>query len=468
MLRAQFTNFGYRPFPRKVPQDPLWQPLRHSCDLLQRIAAEPIVARYILHADLNWDHWPPNRTVTPDMAEPDIDGDPVVALFANSPYFQRAGLDWRQYYCRIADDFQRTPKKRFSQHATAFVLTLLPNARALRIPKLWNPTDASSQLVHAVASEARRHDSASLARVTRFDADGHRLSLADAMPFLALPRMQCYHFLGVAATDMLPGDLLLQPSFPALFGDPPKPPCSSTLEDVDFLGIGIDAGVIVDLLRFAPRLTTLDYSHRLPARDDVEDDADGSGDDAPPRAWDISAFLLLLEREAGHRLERLAVTCLDGVIAPGAISLRRGFPRLRELVLAIPAFEVMALAPAIVVAAAEEGGAEVPPPGLDDCLPASLEKLTLVSENGSARDARTLATVFRGFAARRTARPLQLPALRKVRVELSDEEDNVHPDWKRACAAAEAEMALASLKMTTPLYDGISWWEHDNFAWPFD
>ncbi|KAK6828382.1 hypothetical protein PG987_011723, partial [Apiospora arundinis] len=53
LLRRQFHQFRYSSssFPARVPDDTLWQPIRNAFDLLERIAAEPVVASYIPHAD---------------------------------------------------------------------------------------------------------------------------------------------------------------------------------------------------------------------------------------------------------------------------------------------------------------------------------------------------------------------------------------------------------------------------------
>lgn len=49
----------------------------------------------------------------------------------NSPYLKEAGLDWGEYCAAILEDHRQG---RFSRHAMAFVLTLLPKVRDLTLP----------------------------------------------------------------------------------------------------------------------------------------------------------------------------------------------------------------------------------------------------------------------------------------------------------------------------------------------
>lgn len=162
LLRAQFHRFEYQLRSTRVLQDPLWRPLRNAFDLLERIAAEPVVARYIQHADLCWDSYPSTYSLPPEVPEQDIGG-PVVELFANSPYLRRAGLDWWDYYSRVAEGYDRSRPIRFSQHAAVFFLTLLPNAKSLLLPRYWQPTEEIDKLTSVIV--ARRGSAARCSQV---------------------------------------------------------------------------------------------------------------------------------------------------------------------------------------------------------------------------------------------------------------------------------------------------------------
>ncbi|KAK8109255.1 hypothetical protein PG984_015056 [Apiospora sp. TS-2023a] len=160
LLRTQFRTFRYDFVPTPVPQDPLWRPIYHAYTLLERIAEEPIVARYIQHASFFEDGHP---FVSP-IADP-VCGSPIAALFADSFYLRDAGLDWREYHALIAADYAITgarpfSQRPFSQHAAAFILTLLPNLKSLELPELWDPTDSSDKLINTVVIKARQLNTA--------------------------------------------------------------------------------------------------------------------------------------------------------------------------------------------------------------------------------------------------------------------------------------------------------------------
>lgn len=199
-LRAQFHRFTYDPLPRDAG-DPLWRPIWRAYTLLERIALEPIVARYIQHADLTYDGFCGAPTVPPDL---DHDG-PIVAMFADSPYLRDAGLDWKQYHALIAADRARaTDFRELSQHAAAFVLTLLPNLKSLKLPMLWNLTDSSYKLIKTVVAKARQsmtkqqqqqQHGSSLAQVVRLEtllSYDQRAGCRKVLPFLALPKLRSY------------------------------------------------------------------------------------------------------------------------------------------------------------------------------------------------------------------------------------------------------------------------------------
>lgn len=71
----------------------------------------------------------------------------MVRLLANSPYLEQADLDWREYYAEVEEDLKAA---RYSQHAAAFLLTLLLNVEMLMLPRLWMLLDATDKLIDAV------------------------------------------------------------------------------------------------------------------------------------------------------------------------------------------------------------------------------------------------------------------------------------------------------------------------------
>ncbi|OOQ86765.1 hypothetical protein PEBR_19909 [Penicillium brasilianum] len=96
-------------------------------NLVARIAVEPVVARYIQEADCVKDSeistGKPRHFVTDGSHD-----EAIMRLLAGSADLKQADLDWREYWAVIQEDLN---DGRFSQHAAAFALTLLPNVKFL-------------------------------------------------------------------------------------------------------------------------------------------------------------------------------------------------------------------------------------------------------------------------------------------------------------------------------------------------
>lgn len=149
-LQTHYHDFCNNRYP---PNTPTLRFNPGAYDLILHISQEPIIARYIVHADFTCDTWPPKprpNAFLPDMA----DGGPFVALFANSPALHKAGLDWREYYTMIEEELYDTDRYKFSQHAAEFVLTLLPNLNpaTLKLPRHWESSGRSDKLLRAIFS----------------------------------------------------------------------------------------------------------------------------------------------------------------------------------------------------------------------------------------------------------------------------------------------------------------------------
>lgn len=206
--RKRFHEFMYCKYPNNGLLSNFNAP---AVWLIQEIAHDPIVARYIRHADFTLDTWPPRPRAIEHLPDADLGG-PMVTMFAESPYLRAAGLDWRQYYGLIQEDLESDDK--YSQHAAAFLMTLLPNATSLKLPCLWRPCELTDKLIHAISRRAVNRpslssslwDRPSLAEVTEFEPrsdvgpaewhvkrfiegapSGLRFDLTEVLPFLALP-----------------------------------------------------------------------------------------------------------------------------------------------------------------------------------------------------------------------------------------------------------------------------------------
>jgi hypothetical protein len=168
----------------------------------------------------------------------------VVRLLAGSLYLERAGLDWQGYYAEIEEDFQAA---RYSQHAAAFLLTLLPNIENLRLPKRWKPLGATDKLIEAAVPRAKQ---------SHLPHDRRHKSMASKNPY------------GSFAT---------------------------TLGTVELVSCCIDETVIAEFLKQTTRLRKLRYSHTTKGYGGAQD-------------WNICKFVTAIEREAGSHLEVLSVT----------------------------------------------------------------------------------------------------------------------------------------------------------------
>ena len=198
-LRSRFNHFKYL----KMFEHSSLTILK-ATELIGCIAIQPIVARYIRYAKLNFDS--PGTYARPhgfvEFFEDADSREKVVNLFKNSPYLKGAGLDWKEYLDKIEEDSNpHGIPTRYSQHAAAFLLTLLPNVERLTLPNQWKPNDATEKLVDAIVYKAETssslHDGSSLAQITQFkpcfpSGPQPRSNWDIAQPFLALPRLQYF------------------------------------------------------------------------------------------------------------------------------------------------------------------------------------------------------------------------------------------------------------------------------------
>ncbi|KAI0837779.1 F-box domain protein [Hypoxylon sp. FL0890] len=440
-LRSKFCRFQYRDRSPKSGsfwvQDPLWQPMRSSFNLLAHIAVEPIVSRYIVDANFERDFYSPGTTIPPLI--PNIhDGGPLVELFANSPYLRQAGLDWKEYYALIVDDLAEHPH--YSQSAAAFLLTLLPNIKTLTLPVLWNPLEKTKKLLDVIVRETKRMnspwDTPSLAQVSTFTAltppdSGPEFDLNNAVPFLALPHVRSFSSYGCVAMG---NDSM------ALASKDPYLHYGATLENAEFWDCCIDDVAIANFVKHAPRLRKLTCAHWSSGNDDHRD-------------WDIRKFVTVIEREAGNHLEELSVTMRDlkHSISPGKASMR-GLKRLRKLKfpLAIAMCNVTDAESRVTAPNEDLANKELGKSGpfIGDLVPASVSELSLVSL-GKDHHEKALEVMFSNFAAKKDS---QLPALKEIYLSCLESADDA---YKEQCAklVAETEKAGVVLHLMDSLCD---------------
>lgn len=324
-LRQKYQKFRYReledPGPGRTPRrawdieedDPL-RPVRTAFDLIKRIAIDPKLAHYIEEVDLVRDSWPVRARLRQIVPEVHLGGS-LVTLFASSPYFRKAGLDWKEYYATIKEDLNRPND--YSQHAAVFLLTLLPNLKALVLPRMWKPQDATNKLLDIITYEANKSHllpyAPSLARLKRFGSPRRweeGLDLETSSHFIALPQIERFHGAGFAR---LSGGQIKNPSYG------PHIHLGKMLRAIKLSRCCLDDVDITYLLKHTPCLKSLFYTHSTQTPDSRQ-------------SWDICKFVSATEREVGSHLVELSVSIGDmaSTITPGRVSMR-GFHALRKL-----------------------------------------------------------------------------------------------------------------------------------------
>lgn len=411
-LRAQFRHFTYYDKNNETSFN-----IRTAFDLIAQIAVHPIIARYILNADFSVDsrfmRGRP-RDFNPDVrpknfnlnVQPDSCSEKILDLLASSPYLKAAGLDPADYWAVIDKDLEN---RGYSQHASAFLLTLLPNANTLSLPRKWKPLSTTDKLVNTILSNARQSqspaDKPSVAQATRFQTSHsfgprERMDLAIATPFLALPSLR--YFYGPSCVAMTPSSLTDDHS--SLSRQPYHPTfISETLQAVHIRAGCIDAVGIAAFLAHTPRLRSLRYSHCT--KEATDESWDVCTTEATDGDWDICALITAISHAVGPHLEELSVSVceLRGSITPGHTSLR-GFQQLRKLefplevaLLCNTTYTNTSVAGSMKGLKLDEAEA---PNLLADLVPASVIHLAL-SSSGADDHAPALEAMFRDIGAKK-------------------------------------------------------------------
>lgn len=413
-LRSHFHNFTYY----GKMTDPSFT-IRTASDLIIRIAVEPIVARYVRNADFKADS--PRSLVIPRGFVRDADyREDVIRLFANCPYLEQAGLDWKEYIAKIKEELNVDTPHRYSQHAAAFILTLLPNIERLTLPRSWKPLGATDKLIDAVIHKSRQSNSLcgrpSLAQITTFEpyvslVPQARFNLNWASPFLALPHIRSFRG---------PSCVVMDHGRKSIISKDPYSGFGETLEAVSFVSCCIDEKGIADFLRHTTRLRTLRYSH-------------STKENVGLQCWDICKFVTAIECELGRHLVELSISIREpfGSIAPGKASMR-DFARLRQLEFPLDIVMCNITTAACRDSIPNESPVECSSDHESDCdalsigdlVPASVSILSLISHGRDHHD-KALDVLFRGFAARKE---ITLPALKEIHLICPNGADDAYKD----------------------------------------
>ncbi|KAH8884419.1 hypothetical protein GQ53DRAFT_810949 [Thozetella sp. PMI_491] len=413
-------------------------------ELLAEIAEEPIIASYIVHADLG------NRTCTSELRSDDDEeeeheralrkikaaSDKIatmviqsehLALLSDDPRFLSTWVDRI-----IADEDEYTTPMDFP---VAFLLSLLPNIESLTLSKEWRAASAVTMLPQEWEEDlddldqtvplfvqsviTRANDNASenqplqklrILHPTQDIETQFGTRLASIFPFLALDSLrEAYHSSGKYQPDHDDIENGVCSQYPTI---------GRQLEVVELTDCVMNAEGCRAFFKGMQNLKTLTFEYAT--KDEIG------------YYWDIDAFFYNLVDAVGGTLEKLSVT--TGILGNDSTLLRmdlHGFKALLHLELDTTLF---------IYSSALMG--EMPNDELDsieplvDSLPSSLITLSIYAY-ATAEDIECLKTLFDEFQERRDE---QLPSLGVIKIIMRKANIWGHllPDCDKYKAQAEA------------------------------
>jgi hypothetical protein len=398
-LRAHFREFwyGYRPrmYNKMLVTRPY--PLMSACMLIAQIAVEPVVARYIQHGDFHEDSQFSRYTEksTRRLQEHPHFEESVIRLLADSPYLKEAGLDWKEYYATMKEDFL---EHRYSQYAAVFLLTLLPNVNRTRLPWWWKSLETTDKLLDVISRRARQatllHDRPSMAQVKMFTVHSY---FAGATAFLNLPQLRYFKCCN-SIKDHRDSSSTYQ--YGGTF---------ENIEVVNLSHVAKDEESLVAFLQQTPCLKSLHYSHSTEQHFVRQD-------------WDFCKLIAAMERQVGTHIVKLCLSIhtFHGNIVRGQTSMC-GFQRLEKL-----EFPLEIAMSNLSISAPAEGELYYPEFFVRDLVPASVSGLSLLSD-GKDRHEKALDAMFHDFATRKTS---EFPALQEIHLSCLEDADNA---YKQQC-----------------------------------
>ena len=372
--------------------------IRTSYDVITRIAVEPSVARYVVHANLNLDSPLYKANFYNALADTKSCAT-VKELFAKSSYLRDAGLNWEDYYAKVEADLRAN---RYSQHAAAFLLTLLPNLEVLTLPYKWMPCPSTDALIHALIRRAqqppRSYERLSFTRLASLKLDTPRPSelkytIGWEKPFLMLPSMRSFRSCSYKTTNHDRQSL----TYGHLSGV-----SGATLRELTLLHSCISELDMADFLKNCGCLETLIYSHCTQGN-------------ATSQYWDICKFVDAIEREVGNHLMNLSLSLSQAgaIILPGRLSFR-DFHNLQALEISLKLASCSSNAASIDNTDREEvrehRRSERTELTVGDLVPTSLSILSIVT-GGTNLESTMLKGMFRDFDGKANC---QLTALEHV------------------------------------------------------
>lgn len=301
-LRKRFGHFSYR------------GDIQSSCELLLRIAVEPMIARYIEHADFRADgSWRSNPFAFSAQSEVSFERNTALlrSLLLDSPYLPERSL-WTQGICDWCPSVSAC-------WAAIILLTLLPSVRMLTSPDWWdkrlqahssNYGPTMHGMLIAILEIAGSESGAALSSLTmpkstlkrRYDWDV--MSLDFTISFLSIPTLRDFSADGMT---LVSSGLTLAHLFNNI---------GAGLEVVELVDTIVNDTAMNELLSGMHRLKVLRISNI----------------DRYCSYWDGGKFVAIIERRVGSSLEELVLTTPDGVDGLGTSILpMKGFKKLTKL-----------------------------------------------------------------------------------------------------------------------------------------
>ncbi|RDW61500.1 hypothetical protein BP5796_11392 [Coleophoma crateriformis] len=337
-----------------------------SFQLLLRIADEPLIARYIVKADLKRDAVPEDAKIVKAHIRQMTNSGKFLSLLKDSPYLEMAGVNPSSVVQYLISQY--TLDDGDAGLAVTLLLTLLHNVTELTLPTCWSqlgdgPRDSLeggnpmkiAPLLDAIIKHANdpQRRNASLSKLTTIlphTAWGYenREELTSFTPFLSITSMRNFSAGSCVAVD----DGYTGIPFPK----PEQETFGFGMEKIDLIGFCVDPVELRTFLLPMSRLQVFRMSY--------ETKWHGCGHD-----WDATNTFDAIQEAVGNTLEELSFSALNcfGNIDAGITSMKK-FTKLKD-------FEVD------VKLLTRDGDDLSEVPRLGDLLPATIETLCLLAEN---------------------------------------------------------------------------------------
>ena len=340
--KRRWKHFAYADFQLPEP-GPTLRP-QTALQLIHAIALDPLIAQYIESARLWVDpskiyrHRNLLSTAQSRFEQDEASLTAIRRLLRDSRYLKAANQDPDLWLRRIQLD-DKFADEAPTNFATAFLLTLLPNVKALGLPQGWanlprpeedyraGQLDATQDIwpvLNAITRAANGATSrntalAKLERILPYANKGYdqRNALQELEPFFTAPSIkEVYACNCVAVDDGYTGIL-----FSWRHSD-----LVSSLRKVELVACCIDSDGITELIKHTPQLKCLRYSHATKWHGCQFD-------------WDAGAFVAAIGMHLGGSLTEFAVTidCLYGDVETGVTSMH-DFTCLRNVELDVSLF----------------------------------------------------------------------------------------------------------------------------------